>query len=311
MKSVLSVLCCLALAFQAQAQAGAKKFTSLDDLDNHFEDVSDAAMLKITKDRLSALEAYVADKANKDHADLAKAKGVAAQLKVAVAAKVETNPGALKDAHGKFLAALESDDIRSGIELTSEVVDKLLELDDIAGAKAAWEAVSQKFADHPQGPQIQGHIKSRLADLEVIGTEPKAFKAKDTKDVEQSIENYKGKVLLIDFWATWCGPCVRELPNVIAAYKKYHPKGFEVVGVSLDKEDKTVLDKFLEKNPGMTWPQIYDGKFWKAEIAQLYGVQSIPATYLIDQSGKIYRVNVRGKALDKAIERLLAKPPAK
>jgi thiol-disulfide isomerase/thioredoxin len=310
MKSVLSVLCCLALAFQGEAQ-GAKKFTSLDEIDGHFEEMSEAAMLKITKDRLAALESYIGDKGNKDKTDLGKAKAMAAQLKVAVAVKSETNPAALKAAHAQLLGTLENEDIRQGIELTSDTVDRLVELDDVAGAKAAWTAVSEKFADHPQATQIQGLVKSRSADLEIIGTEPKAFTVKDTKDVEQSLEKYKGKVLFLDFWATWCGPCRAELPNVISAYKKYHSKGFEVLGVSLDKEDKTVLDKFLEKNPEMVWPQIYDGKFWKAELAQLYGVQSIPATYLIDQSGKVYRVGLRGKALDKAIEKLLAKPPAK
>jgi len=310
MKSVLSVLCCLTLAWSVQAQ-GAKKFTSLEDMDSHFEEMSEAAQLKITKDRLAALDAYVADKANKDKPDLAKAKGMAAQLRVVVVTKGETTAPALKDAHAKFIASLENDDIRQGIEVTGDVADKLVELDDIAGAKAAWAAVSEKFADHPQITQIQGLVKMKSGDLEVIGTEPKAFTAKDTKDQEQSIEKYKGKVLMIDFWATWCGPCRAELPNVIAAYKKYHPKGFEVLGVSLDKEDKTVLDKFLEKNPEMTWPQIYDGKFWKSEVAQLYGVQSIPATYLIDQNGKVYRTGLRGKALDKAIEKLLAKAPAK
>ncbi len=73
-----------------------------------------------------------------------------------------------------------------------------------------------------------------------------------------SLAGYKGKVVLVDFWATWCGPCVDELPNVIAAYKKYHDKGFEIVGISLD-QDKAKLEEFL-KEKGMTWPQFLDGK---------------------------------------------------
>jgi len=94
--------------------------------------------------------------------------------------------------------------------------------------------------------------------------------------------DYKGKVVLLDFWATWCGPCRRELPNVAATYRKYHAKGFEVLSVSLDKpEQGPALLKFAQDN-GMTWPQIYDGGYWKAAVAVQYGVQAIPCPVLVD-----------------------------
>src|SRR5438270_8474493 len=95
-------------------------------------------------------------------------------------------------------------------------------------------------------------------------------------------DDYKGKVVLLDFWATWCPPCRAELPRVVAAYNQYHGKGFEVVSVSLDRPMKgPALLEFVKAN-GMTWPQIYDGLHWKAAVAQQYGVRAIPAPILVD-----------------------------
>lgn len=120
-----------------------------------------------------------------------------------------------------------------------------------------------------------------------------------------SLSDYQGKVVLVDFWATWCGPCIQELPNVIAAYEKYHPKGFEIVGVSLD-ESKKDLKKFLKAHPKMTWVQNFDGKGWENAVGKIYGVQSIPYTLLLDRTGKIVNKDLRGDALGAAVGQLLA-----
>jgi hypothetical protein len=100
---------------------------------------------------------------------------------------------------------------------------------------------------------------------------------------------------------------VAELPNVIAAYKKYHSKGFEIVGVSLDQANQGEKVTAFAKEKGMPWRQIYDGKFWEAANAKAYGVQSIPFTLLVGTDGKIAAVGARGEALAPAIEAALAK----
>ncbi len=131
------------------------------------------------------------------------------------------------------------------------------------------------------------------------------FNEKDLAGKPLSVANYKGKVVLIDFWATWCGPCVRELPNVLEAYTKYHPQGFEIIGISLD-DNRQKLETFI-KEKKMTWAQYFDGKGWQNKLAEKYGVQSIPATYLLDGNGKIIGSNLRGPELETALAKALAK----
>lgn len=136
------------------------------------------------------------------------------------------------------------------------------------------------------------------------GTKFPDFEEKDLDGKPLSIANYKGKVVLIDFWATWCGPCVGELPNVLKAYEAHHPKGFEIIGISLDQDEKK-LKSFIESK-NMTWAQFFDGKGWGNKLAAKYGVNSIPATYLLDGEGKIIGKNLRGEALEKAVAKALA-----
>lgn len=127
-------------------------------------------------------------------------------------------------------------------------------------------------------------------------------------------DDYKGKVVLLDFWATWCGPCLAELPNVVENYSKYHRRGFEILGISLDKADSGPQLASFTKEKNMPWPQIYDGKMWQAEIAQVYGVEGIPFMLVVDgDTGEILAgIEARGPLLGPAIETALArKKPSK
>ncbi len=119
-----------------------------------------------------------------------------------------------------------------------------------------------------------------------------------------ALSSLKGKIVLVDFWASWCGPCIKEMPNVVKAYAKYKDKGFEIYGVSLDAEKERWVNAI--KKEGMTWPQVSDLKQWDCQPAKQYGVTSIPATFLLDKEGKIIAKNLRGDELEKAIENALA-----
>lgn len=137
-----------------------------------------------------------------------------------------------------------------------------------------------------------------------VGTPLKDIAIPDAKGKMHKLSDYvgKGKYVLVDFWASWCGPCVREMPNVIAAYDKYKSKGFEIVGISLDQKKEPWLAAVERMN--MTWPQLSDLKAWKCEAAELYGVQAIPSNILFDKSGKIIATDLTGPALQNKLASL-------
>lgn len=176
--------------------------------------------------------------------------------------------------------------------------------------------VKQIKADYPSS-EAAGHVDDMLKQLAQMrkmqetqsalqpGREFPDFSVTDVAGKPLSVSQYRGKVVLIDFWATWCPPCVAEMPHVIAAYQKYHEKGFEVIGISLDRQ-KDALLKYIEKNK-MTWPQYYDGDKPEASLADKYGIESIPTTYLVDKDGKIVATNLRGDALEEQLAKLLGK----
>ena len=121
----------------------------------------------------------------------------------------------------------------------------------------------------------------------------------DGKSVKLSDYVGKGKVVLVDFWASWCGPCRREMPNLVEAYAKFKGKNFEIVGVSLDQDGAAWKEAINKLN--MTWPQMSDLKFWQSEGAQLYAVNSIPHTVLIDGDGTIIARGLHGEELQTKI----------
>ena len=131
------------------------------------------------------------------------------------------------------------------------------------------------------------------------------FTMKNPKGEYVSLSDYVGKdkYIFVDFWASWCGPCRDEMPNVVNAYNKYKNKGFEIVGVSLDKDE----DKWIQgvKDLNMTWPQMSDLKLWESEVVGLYAIQSIPHTVLLDKEGKIIAKDLRGEELDAKLAELL------
>lgn len=130
---------------------------------------------------------------------------------------------------------------------------------------------------------------------------PAGKKTIDGKDL--NLERFKGKILLVDFWATWCPPCRAEVGPLTEVYNKYKDKGFEIVGISFDKE-RAAFDTFVKENK-MEWVHYYDGKGWENEVGPTYGIQSIPSMYLLDAEGKVITSDLREGRLEKELAKIL------
>jgi len=129
-----------------------------------------------------------------------------------------------------------------------------------------------------------------------------AFNNPEGKSV--ALSSLRGKIVLIDFWASWCGPCRKENPNVVRVYNRYRDKGFEIYGVSLDNNKNRWISAI--KQDKIDWVQVSDLKAWKSEAAQLYNIRSIPFTYLLDREGKIIAKGLRGRTLESRLEKIFS-----
>ncbi len=153
-----------------------------------------------------------------------------------------------------------------------------------------------------EDPDLSSAAKTALELMDMRGKPLElSFTAVDGRKVD--LADLRGKVVLVDFWATWCPPCVEEVPALVETYEKFKDRGFEIVGISLDS-DKAALEKFTADNK-MSWPQFFDGKGWENELAQRFKIQSVPTMWLLDREGKLVDASPR-RALDKAVESALA-----
>ncbi len=171
--------------------------------------------------------------------------------------------------------------------------------DDVLNVDAMFKQLSPELRKSPQGLEmalkIRGMASSKIGDTALDFTLP------DNQDKMVKLSDFRGKYVLLDFWATWCGPCLQEMPNVARAYEKYKGKNFIVMGVSLDRPDAKAKWKEMIVSQHLNWVQVSDLKLWSSLPALLYNVNGIPANFLIDPKGKIIAKNLRGEALQKKL----------
>jgi len=177
----------------------------------------------------------------------------------------------------------------------------------LTGNKDRYQALLKQLAAGSE-PNLAQFAQSELAQIKKIAelkTKPFELTYTAVDGAKVDVAQMRGKVVLIDFWATWCGPCVAEMPDVLAVYQKYHSQGFEIIGVSLD-QDKSALLAFTKQN-GMTWPQFFDGGGFDSAISKSFYIDSIPAMWLVDKKGMLVSTEA-GVDLAAQVEKLLKAP---
>lgn len=311
-RSIATLAVAFALASTGTVRADdAEKFkAAIAKLSERYDDSAGdrlAAAIKLCQERIAAHDDDVATRNMLVRYHMAgEDLETAAKEADAAIAKSTKDTDAGKSARAlRFLVGYMDLQAKARVETDKEkqkaVVEKLKpalqELEKVVTEATGSKEANGKLFSHETQAMNEAKVLGQL------GKAPKPFGKKDTNGDEMDWKTYEGKVVLLDFWATWCGPCVKEMPNVLSVYEKLHDKGFEVIGVSLDKERKA-LDEYVKKN-NVPWRQYFDGKFWQNEIAVAWGVQGIPATYLVDHKGKIRYVGARGPALEKAVTELL------
>jgi peroxiredoxin len=173
---------------------------------------------------------------------------------------------------------------------------------DVSKIEPIYKSLSASLQNSALGLEFAKTIE--FARATSIGAMAPVFTQNDINDIPVKLSDFRGKYVLVDFWASWCGPCRAENPNVVKAYTQYKGKNFTVLGVSLDRPGKKDAWLAAIKADGLEWTQVSDLKFWDNAVAKQYGIRAIPQNFLIDPAGKIVGKNLRGEELDKKLKEI-------
>jgi peroxiredoxin len=223
-----------------------------------------------------------------------------AQIVATMARAQAGNFGAALEQYQALLAGLGKPEQE---EFAVQFTDSLAQAASTAGAydvaRRVYESLLERYRD---SPTLRQKVRDELNRLALVGKPAPAVAVKDIKGDTFRLDDLRGRYVLVDFWATWCAPCVAEFPRIQAAYARYRDAGFEVVGVSLDETRAAVLD--FTRTRKIPWRQIHNASAG-GDLVEAFGVGSIPATFLIDPQGTIIRLELRGPALEKVLAQLV------
>lgn len=334
----------------AVSRPGPDGFKSFGDLQRHFDQRQRESQRAIEKERLTALEKFL-PKAPESEREITLAvmvelssnlemynqviafsekflkahpasnyAGIVRRLRLSALARQGKTAQAMEEWKA-FLAEGKAETLSDVLDSGLQLAEAYLNAGDVKAARSLYEIIRDKLPlSVPEAQRemlaqqlMQGVLSSRFEALELIGQAPPKLEGADLDNKPMDLAQYRGKVVLLDFWATWCGPCINTLPDLKEVYGKYHDKGFDVIGISLDVElDR--LKSFLERER-LPWRQIWDNQAqpgtqnpFGGSNARRYNLTGIPATYLIDRDGKIARVNVPSASLEQAVAQVLARP---